>query len=198
MYQNLTHRILLAETGFKDSRPTFCGMKLQNVVLAASVATALSLSAAAAHAGTVTATASVSVTVLAPVTLQATQGLDFGAVTKPGNTGANTITLDAASSNITVSGTGDATRASGGAVSPAKFSLIGDAGMTYSTTQSLTFAQPGLARVSVSAPVAGNGALGVIPAGGRQELRFGGAFDLSAATPVQPYTGSLSVTVNYN
>jgi hypothetical protein len=175
----------------------FCGMKLQNVVLAAAAATALTLSASAASAGMVSATASVSVLVLAPVTLLATQGLDFGAVTKPGNTGANTVTLDPASSNVTVSGAGDATRAAG-AVSPAKFSLIGDPGITYSTTQSLVFAQPGLARVSVSAPVAGNGALGVIPAGGRQELRFGGAFDLSAATPVQAYTGSLSVTVNYN
>jgi len=174
-------------------------MKLQNVVLAASVATALSLAASAAWAGgSVTATAGVSVLILAPVTLQATQGLDFGAVTKPGNTGSNTVTLDAATSNVTVSGTGDAARAAGGAVNSARFSLIGDAGVTYSTTQSLTFAQPGLARVSVSAPVAGNGALGVIPAGGHQELRFGGAFDLSAATPVQSYTGALSVTVNYN
>ncbi|WP_293370637.1 DUF4402 domain-containing protein [Phenylobacterium sp.] len=162
------------------------------------MAIAVGLSAGAACAGTVTATASVSVIVLAPVTLQATQGLDFGAVTKPGNAGFNTVSLDAASSNVTVSGTGDAARAAGGAVNSARFSLIGDAGITYSTTQSLTFAQPGLARVSVSTPVAANGALGVIPAGGRQELRFGGAFDLSAATPVQSYTGALSVTVNYN
>jgi hypothetical protein len=174
-------------------------MKLQNVVLMATVAAALGLAPSAASAGgSVTATAGVSVLVLAPVTLQATQGLDFGAVTKPGNTGSNTVTLDAATSHVTVSGAGDAAQAAGGAVNSAKFSLIGDAGVTYSTTQSLTFAQPGLARVSVSAPVAGNGALGVIPAGGRQELRFGGAFDLSAATPVQSYTGSLSVTVNYN
>ena len=75
---------------------------------------------------------------------------------------------------------------------------MAEAGITYTTTQSLTFNQPGLTRVSVSAPVAGNGALGVIPAGGMQELRFGGAFDLTAATPAQAYSGSLAVTVNYN
>jgi len=172
-------------------------MKAQNALLPALVAVALTLGATAAAAGTVTATASVSVTVLAPVTLQATQGLDFGAVTRPGNNGANTVTLDAASSNVTLSGSGDATRATG-AVSAAKFSLIADAGMTYSTTQSLTFAQPGLTRVSVSAPVAGNGEIGVVPPSGRQELRFGGAFELTADTPVQAYTGSLAVTVNYN
>lgn len=172
-------------------------MKLQNVVLSAALATAVTLSATAALAGSVTATATVSVTVLAPVTLQATQGLNFGAVTRPGNTGANTLTLDATSSNVTLSGSGDGATAAG-AVSPAKFSVIGPAGVTYSTTQSLTFDQPGLTRVSASAPVASSGAFGVIPASGRQELRFGGAFDLTAATPAQAYAGSLTVTVNYN
>lgn len=176
----------------------FRGMKLQNVVQSAVAALALSLCAPAAWAGgSVTATASVSVTILAPVTLSATQALAFGAVTRPASAGANTLTLDAATSNVTLSGSGDGKPASG-SVSAAKFSLAGQAGMTYSTTQSLTFAQPGLTRVSVSAPVAGNGALGVIPASGVQELRFGGAFDLSAATPAQAYTGSLTVTVNYN
>jgi hypothetical protein len=172
-------------------------MNAQNALLLALTAAALALSATAAKAGTVSATATVSVTVLAPVTLQATQGLDFGAVTRPGNTGANTVTLDPASSSVTLTGTGDGARAAG-SVSPAKFSLIGDAGVTYSTTQRLSFAQPGLTGVSVSMPVAGNGALGVIPPSGRQELRFGGAFELTAATPVQAYSGSLAVTVNYN
>ncbi|MBS0332523.1 MAG: DUF4402 domain-containing protein [Proteobacteria bacterium] len=144
-----------------------------------------------------TATASVSVVILAPVTLTATQGLAFGAVTRPANAGANTLTLDAATSSVTLSGAGDAARASG-AVSAAKFNLVGQAGQTYSTTQTLSFVQPGLTRVSVSAPIAGNGALGVIPESGVQELRFGGAFDLSATTPAQAYTGALTVTVNYN
>ena len=173
-------------------------MKLQNVVPAALAATALTLSASAAFAGgSVTATASASVTILAPVTLVATQGLDFGAVSKPSNANANIVTLDAATSNVTLSGSGDGARAAG-SVSPAKFNVVGQAGVTYSTTQTLTFAQSGLTRVSVSQPVASTGALGVIPASGVQELRFGGAFKLSAATPAQAYSGALSVTVNYN
>jgi Domain of unknown function (DUF4402) len=173
-------------------------MKLQNVVLAATVATALGLSATSASAGgTLTATATASVTVLAPVTLQATQGINFGVVTKPANTGANTITLDAASSSVTLSGSGDGAQAAG-TVTAAKFSVMGPAGVTYATTQTLAFTQPGLTRVSASIPVPSAGALGVIPASGVQELRFGGAFDLSAATPAQAYTGSLTVTVNYN
>lgn len=172
-------------------------MNLQNVVLVAAAAFALALSAGSASAGTVSATATVSVTILAPVTLQATQGLEFGAVTRPGNAGANTITLDPSSNNVTLSGAGDGARAAG-SVSPAKFSLLGEPGITYSTTQNLTFAQAGMTRVSASAPVASNGSLGVIPPSGMQELRFGGAFDLTATTPAQAYTGALEVTVNYN
>jgi hypothetical protein len=173
-------------------------MKLQNVVLSAVAATLMGLSATAALAGgSVSATADASVTILEPVTIEATHGLDFGAVTKPANAGVNTVTLDASSSTVTLSGAGDAAKAAG-AVSAAKFDLIGQAGITYSTTQSLTFAQPGLTHVAASAPVAGSGTFGVIPPSGVQELRFGGAFDLDAATPAQAYTGALSVTVNYN
>src|ERR1700749_2170869 len=107
-------------------------MKLQNVVPAATSAIVLILSATAASAGgTLTAVAPASVTVLAPVTFQATQGLNFGAVTRPSNNGSNTITLPAASSNVTL------TRAIAGSVSVAKFSVMGPAGVTYTTTQSL-------------------------------------------------------------
>ena len=82
-------------------------MKLQNVVIVALTAVVLALSSSAARAGgSVTATATASVTILAPVTIQATQGLDFGAVIRPANAGANTVTLDAVSSNVTVSGDG--------------------------------------------------------------------------------------------
>ena len=73
-------------------------MKVQNALLLASVALATIFSATGAQAGgSVSASASVSVTILAPVTLQATQVLDFGAVIKPGNTGANTVAIDPSS-----------------------------------------------------------------------------------------------------
>jgi hypothetical protein len=155
----------------------------------------LAIPSVAFAGGSVTATAPASVTILAPVTITAVQALDFGSVTKP-LTAANTVTLDT-SGNVTVTGSGNATHAAS-TVSAAKFNLVGDAGVTYSTTQSLSFAQQGLTNVSASAPVVTNGAPGIIPASGSQELRFGGAFDLSAATPIGSYTGQLSVTVNYN
>lgn len=173
-------------------------MKVQNafrLMAALKVLTVLAIPGVAVAGGSVTATAPASVVILAPVTIAATQALDFGAVTKPASAG-NTITLDA-SGAVTVTGSGNATHAAG-AVTAAKFNLVGDAGVTYSTTQSLSFDQPGLTNVSASAPLVTNGAPGIIPASGVQELRFGGAFDLSAATPIGSYTGALSVTVNYN
>ena len=42
------------------------------------------------------------------------------------------------------------------------------------------------------------GTLGTVPANGTQELKFGGQFDISSTTTAQPYTGTLTVTVNYN
>ncbi len=171
-------------------------MKVQNVLLGIAASAAWALAAAGATAGTVTATAPVSVTILAPVTLAATQGLDFGIVTRPGNADSNTVAVDA-SGGVTISGAGDATRA-GGQVTPAKFNIAGDAGITYSTSQDLRFAEAGLTNVAATAPVPTNGSPGVIPASGVQEIRIGGSFDVSAASPIQAYTGSLSVTVNYN
>lgn len=171
-------------------------MELQKAFLGFATAFAVALAATGATAGTVSATAPVSVLILAPVTVTATQGLAFGTVVRPGNEGANTVSLDA-DSHVTISGPGDAATGAS-SVSAAKFDVAGDPGITYSTTQSLEFAQPGLTNVSVTAPVTTAGTPGVIPPSGVQEIRFGGSFQVSAATPTQSYTGALTVTVNYN
>jgi len=171
-------------------------MKVQNAFLGFAASLALALAATGATAGTVTATAPVSVTILAPVTVAAVQGLDFGMVTRPANANSNTVSMDP-SGNVTVTGAGDGTHLAGG-VTAAKFNIAGDAGITYSTTQSLTFSQSGLTNITASSPAATNGSLGVIPASGSQEIRLGGSFDVSAASPIQSYSGVLTVTVSYN
>lgn len=171
-------------------------MKMQNALSGIVGAIALLGPATALAGGSVSAVAQASVLILAPVTIAATQNLDFGTVTRPGNEASNTITLDS-SSTVLVSGGGDGKRSSS-PVSAAKFNVVGDTGVTYSTTQTLSFDQPGLINVTASAPAVSNGAPGVIPESGVQELRFGGSFMLSAATPAQAYSGALSVTVNYN
>jgi hypothetical protein len=174
-------------------------MKMQNALRWMAVLKGVVLLAfptAAFAGGSVTATAPVSVTILAPVSLEATQALAFGSVTKPSGAAGNTVNLDT-SGAVTITGGGDSTHPAS-PTTAAKFDLVGPAGTTYSTSQSLSFDQPGLSRAVATSPSAGAGTLGVIPAAGVQELRFGGAFDLSAATPTGAYTGSLSVTVNYN
>jgi len=154
------------------------------------------VSGAASAAGSVQAAANSSVTVLSPTTLTKTQDMAFGQVVRPSNASANTVTLDA-NDTVALSGAGNGSLVASTTTS-AKFNLAAPAGTTYTTTQALTFTQTGLASIAAAAPVATTGVLGTVPAAGVQELRYGGQFDITSATPAQAYTGTLSVTVNYN
>jgi len=172
-------------------------MKTRNLlIVAASAAAGLAIASGALAAGSVSTTAGASVTVLSPVTITKTQDMKFGQVVRPSNANTNTVTLDA-NDTVTLTGTGN-----GGVVasttSSAKFDVTASAGTTYSTTQTLSFTQNGLTNVAASLPTTTNGSPGVIPASGIQEMRYGGQFDMGSATPAQTYTGTLSVTVNYN
>ena len=71
------------------------------------------------------------------------------------------------------------------------------AAVTYAMSQSLVMS-PALAGVSASTPVATSGVLGIIPVSGTQELRVGGAFDLTQGSAAQVYSGLLTLTVNYD
>ena len=175
-------------------------MNIRNVLIAAASAVTLaSMATGALAAGTATATAPASVTVLSPVSLTKTQNMVFGSVIRPSSVGTSTVAMDA-NGAITVTNTGGGNgSAIAGTTTAAKFDLTAQAGITYTTTQTLAFTQAGLTSISASAPVATTGTLGTIPGGGgTQELRFGGQFDMTSATTAQGYTGTLSVTVNYN
>jgi hypothetical protein len=172
-------------------------MKFRNVLIVASSAIALAaLSTGAMAAGSISTTAPASVTVLSPTNITKTQNLVFGQVIRPSNANPNTVTLDA-NDTVTLTGTGNGSVVSS-TTSSAKFDITAPTGTTYSTTQALTFTQTGLTNIAASAPVTTNGSAGVIPASGVQEIRYGGQFDMTASTPAQNYTGTLSVTVNYN
>jgi hypothetical protein len=163
----------------------------------AAVAAALSsLAGAALASGSVSATAPASVTVLSPTTLTKTQDMLFGQVVRPSNASANTVTLDV-NNTVTLSGAGNGSVVASTTKS-AKFDIVAPAGTTYTTTQALTFVQTGLTNIAASLPVASSGTLGTVPVSGTQELRYGGAFDMDSTTPAQAYSGTLSVTVNYN
>jgi Domain of unknown function (DUF4402) len=174
-------------------------MTIRNALLAAGSIVALSMFAGSAlAAGSVSTTANATLTVVSPTTLTKTADMAFGTVTRP-SSGSNTIVLAAADGTVSIlsGGTGDASLVSS-PTSAAKFNLVTIAAITYTTTQSLTFAQAGLTNISASTPVAASGTLGTVPANGTQQLNFGGQFDISSTTTAQPYTGTLTVTVNYN
>ena len=171
---------------------------MRNTWIAAGVAVSAAAFAAtgALAAGSVQATANSSVTVLSPTALTKTQDMTFGQVVRPSNASANTVTLDA-NDTVTLSGAGNGSTLASTTTS-AKFNLTAPGGTTYTTTQTLTFTQTGLTNIGAASPVATTGTLGTVPVAGVQELRYGGQFDITSATPAQAYTGTLSVTVNYN
>ena len=171
-------------------------MNIRNILAASAAALALtSIATSASAAGSVSTTAPASVTVLSPVTITKTQNLVFGSVVRP-NTGNNTITLDT-NDAVTKTGAGDGTIVNS-LTSSAKFDVVGAVGQVYTTGQTLVFTQASLTGITAGLPAATTGTVGTIPAGGSQELRYGGAFTMGPATTAQAYTGTLTVTINYN
>ena len=172
-------------------------MSSRNILLAVGgVVAASALAANALASGSVTGTANASATVLSPVTITKTQDLLFGQVVRPSDANTNTVTIDT-NNTVTITGAGNGSTVASPTTS-AKFSITAVGATTYTTTQSLVFTQNGLTNVGASLPVAESGTLGTIPGGGTQVLDYGGHFDMTVATPAQAYTGTLSVTVNYN
>jgi len=173
-------------------------MSMGKVLIAAGSALAASaLATGALAAGTVNATANASVTVIAPTSITKTQDMVFGAVVRPsalssGNTTINLDTLD----HVTATGGDGSVIAS--TTNSAKFVISSVAHITYTLSETLSFTQPGLINVGPSAAVATTGTLGDVPAGGNQEIRYGGHFDMTPSTTPQNYTGTLAVTVTYN
>jgi hypothetical protein len=46
--------------------------------------------------------------------------------------------------------------------------------------------------------VAASGTLNTLPANGQDDLFVGGRFDITPTTAIQAYSGTLSLTVNFN
>jgi hypothetical protein len=152
-------------------------MNIRNALLAAGGALAISgLATGAWASGTVSATANATATVISPTTITKTQDMNFGTVVRP-TTGGSVVTSPTTS---------------------AKFNIAVQTATNYTLAQTLTFTQSGLTNITPGTAVATTGTLGTVAANGTQEIRYGGSFDIGVATPIQNYTGTLSVTVTYN
>lgn len=171
-------------------------MKTCRLLIGAAAVTVLaSIATGAMASGTVSQTSPASATIVSPYTLSTTTTMAFGLITRPNNANANTVTLDA-NDTVTLSGTGDGALVAS-TTSTARFTLTGTP-VTYSTSQGITMTPVGLGTVNAATPVATTGTYGAIPGAGSQELRIGGSFNITSATPAVPYSGTLTLTVNYN
>jgi hypothetical protein len=172
-------------------------MKLRIAVVLAGIAAVTATGASAA-----TAVANANATIVAPAQLSVQRDLEFGSVARP-SVGTTTVTLASGQTSTAtpqVSG-GNGFVPTPGQARAATFRLIGTNGQSYSVAGnalSFTGAAGNLANVGPESPVAASGTVGTLPSTGQDDLYVGGHFDISPTTALQAYTGSLTLTVNFN
>lgn len=134
--------------------------------------------------------------IITPITLANSQALDFGVIAR-GSTDATIIVFasDAPGTNVA---TGDAVILSSAAQTAAKFTVGGESGKTYaitipSTTQTII---SGANSLNITNFTCSNGAVGTI--GTNDIFYVGGTLSVPAVAIAASYTGTFSVTVNYN
>jgi hypothetical protein len=160
------------------------------------------MAASGAMAAPVSANTTAQANIVAPGQISATRDLEFGTIAKP-TSGTTTVTVASAASGTAtpnVSG-GNGFVPTAGLAHAATFHLIGGNAQTYSVTAntlSFTGATGNLGSVASESPVAASGTLNTLPAGGTDDLFVGGHFDITPTTAVQSYSGTLSLTVNFN
>lgn len=143
----------------------------------------------------------VGATVYRGLSLGHTADLNFGRISPP-RTGSGTVSLTPAGA-LSLTGTGTGTGALGGALaSPAVFALSGEGGQAVSVTVPATFSMTGpggTISVTTDADASGSQVLsGAIGAAGTLAIRVGGSFILPSTLSQGSYTGTFTVTAQYN
>ena len=161
-------------------------------LLAAVVATLSTLSVSAIAA---TATGQASATVLTPITISPVTALNFG--TLAGNASGGTVTVTALNARSQV---GSVVFATGG-FSAASFKVDGTGGATFAVTYPTVPLSVTNGTVSMPFTVTGqtNGTLsGTAPSVGTLTFPVGGTLTVGANQAAGTYTGSYTMTVEYN
>lgn len=137
--------------------------------------------------------------VIRPIDITKTADLQFGGVTRP-STGTGTLTLTPAGV-VSVSGTSVRRMASPNPT-PAAFTVTGEGGQAVTVSVPSTFTLTGTAgTVTATTSSTGSGAQvlsGSTGSAGTVQVKVGGTIPLSGTTAVGTYTGTLTVTVQYN
>lgn len=152
-------------------------------------------SATGSGSGTGTATANV----FRAIAISRTSDLQFGTIVRP-RSGSGTVTISSAGAR-SVTGTGTAAF-SAPAPTAATFSVTGEGGqaVTIAVPAKITMTS-GVNSLSVTTSSTGSGvqALGSsLGNAGSLAVAVGGSFPMAASTPTGAYSGTFSVTVQYN
>jgi hypothetical protein len=142
------------------------------------------------------ATANATATVVTPIAISNTADLGFGKFSA--GTG-GTVVISTAGSR---SATGAVVLLTGTAGSAATFDVTGDGSATYAITlpgsdATLTRAS-GTETMSVGTFISNPSATGTLSGGGAQTINVGGTLTVGSAQVVGSYTGTFSVSVEYN
>lgn len=149
--------------------------------------------------GSSTLSRSATATVIRPIDIAKTADLSFGTVTRP-TTGSGSIVLSPAGT-VTTSGTG-VRRLTATTAQPAQFTISGEGGqsVTVSVPSTVTLSS-GANSVTVTTSSTGSGSQvlsGAIGSSGTATVSVGGTLPLSSSTAAGTYTGTLTVTTQYN
>lgn len=161
---------------------------------------ALSAMTSIAHAqNSSTASASGSATIIQPISATSTSNLAFGTIVKPNDATTATVTVDT-SGNRSITGTAAAL----GTATAANFAIVGEGGSAYNLTLPTTIplvSGTNTLVVAATSSSAGSGILGGVGASigttATNTFGIGGSFAISNGTASGAYTGTFTVTANY-
>ena len=148
---------------------------------------------------TASATANSSMTLLRPMSVAKTQDMGFGTIVQ----GNGLITL-AADGTLTTGGTTDKTASSASSVKVAQFTISGEGAQEISITVPGTFSLTnGSSSLTVTTlhnitDVAHTNLSGSLAGSGSYSFNVGGSFSLAGTEATGNYTGSFTVSANYN
>ncbi len=138
------------------------------------------------------AEADVIITLLAPISISTGANMDFGTMLTTGTAGTVTVTPAGARSSVNVD-------LFGGVPSAASFDVTGEGGENYSITlPSSTTLSSGGNTMTVDTLNHDAGASPKLPVGGSETFNVGATLSVGAAQAAGTYSGTFSVTVNYN
>ncbi len=137
-------------------------------------------------------TANVAITLLAPISISSSGDMDFGTMITTGTAGTVTVTPAGARSSVNVD-------LLGGFPAAASFDVTGDGNANYSITlpSSATLSSGGNT-MTVDTFTDDAGASPKLLPGGSETFNVGATLSVGAAQAAGTYSGTFSVTVNYN